>query len=124
MTAPIGPTVAKMAMLAGKSVGIVCASETYSHIIRRSMQNLELSCQNVETFLFGSSPHLESFLRHKDVLIVPNDFLLFCSRAEGDLIRQVEQLGKPVIRYDYQIDGGSFLNVQEKIESVRNEKHL
>ncbi len=124
VTAPSGPTVAKMAMLAGKSVGIVCASETYSHIIRRSMQNLELSCQNVETFLFGSSPHLESFLRHKDVLIVPNDFLLFCSRAEGDLIRQVEQLGKPVIRYDYQIDGGSFLNVQEKIESVRNEKHL
>lgn len=124
VTAPSGPTVAKMAMLAGKSVGIVCASETYSHIIRRSMQNLELSCQNVETFLFGSSPHLESFLRHKDVLIVPNDFLLFCSRAEGDLIRQAEQLGKPVIRYDYQIDGGSFLNVQEKIESVRNEKHL
>lgn len=124
VTAPSGPTVAKMAMLAGKSVGIVCASETYSHIIRRSMQNLELSCRDVETFLFGSSPHLESFLRHKDVLIVPNDFLLFCSRAEGDLIRQAEQSGKPVIRYDYQIDGGSFLNVQEKIESVRNEKHL
>lgn len=124
VTAPSGPTVAKMALLAEKSVGIVCASETYSHIIRRSMQNLELSCQDVETFLFGSSPHLESFLRHKDVLIVPNDFLLFCSRAEGDLIRQAEQTGKPVIRYDYQIDGGSFLNVQEKIESVRNEKHL
>ncbi len=124
VTAPSGPTVAKMAMLAGKSAGIVCASETYSHIIRRSMQNLELSCRDVETFLFGSSPHLESFLRHKDVLIVPNDFLLFCSRAEGDFIRQAERLGKPVIRYDYQIDGGSFLNVQEKIESIRNERHL
>ena len=69
VTAPSGPTVAKMAMLAGKSAGIVCASETYAHIIRRSMQNLELSCRDVETFLFGSSPHLESFLRHKDVSI-------------------------------------------------------
>ena len=124
VTAPSGPTVAKMAMLSQKSVGIVCASETYSHIIRNSMQNLELSCKNVETFLFGSSLHLESFLRHKDVIIIPNDFLLFCSRAEGDLIRQTEQQGKTVIRYDYQIDGGSFLSIQEKIESIRNEKYL
>ena len=63
VTAPSGPTVAKMAMISGKSVGILCASETYSHIIRRSMQNLELSCKDVETFLFGSNPHLETFLR-------------------------------------------------------------
>lgn len=124
VTAPSGPTVAKMAMIGGKSVGILCASETYSHIILRSMQNLELSCKNIETFLFGSAAHLDTFLRHKDVLIVPNDFLLFCSRTEGDLIRQADQLGKTVIRYNYQIDGGSFLNVQEKIDSIRASKYL
>ena len=122
--APSSPTVAKMAMIGGKSVGILCASETYSHIILRSMQNLELSCKNIETFLFGSAAHLDTFLRHKDVLIVPNDFLLFCSRTEGDLIRQADQLGKTVIRYNYQIDGGSFLNVQEKIDSIRASKYL
>lgn len=121
---PSSPTVAKMAMIGGKSVGILCASETYSHIILRSMQNLELSCKNIETFLFGSAAHLDTFLRHKDVLIVPNDFLLFCSRTEGDLIRQADQLGKTVIRYNYQIDGGSFLNVQEKIDSIRASKYL
>ncbi|MCI5527505.1 MAG: GntR family transcriptional regulator [Oscillospiraceae bacterium] len=124
VTAPSSPTVAKMAMIGGKSVGILCASETYSHIILRSMQNLELSCKNIETFLFGSAAHLDTFLRHKDVLIVPNDFLLFCSRTEGDLIRQADQLGKTVIRYNYQIDGGSFLNVQEKIDSIRASKYL
>ena len=124
VTAPSSPTVAKMAMIGGKSVGILCASETYSHIILRSMQNLELSCKNIETFLFGSAAHLDTFLRHKDVLIVPNDFLLFCSRTEGDLIRQADQLGKTVIRYKYQIDGGSFLNVQEKIDSIRASKYL
>jgi DNA-binding transcriptional regulator YhcF (GntR family) len=124
VTAPSSPTVAKMAMIGGKSVGILCASETYSHIILRSMQNLELSCKNIETFLFGSAAHLDTFLLHKDVLIVPNDFLLFCSRTEGDLIRQADQLGKTVIRYNYQIDGGSFLNVQEKIDSIRASKYL
>ena len=124
VTAPSSPTVAKMAMIGGKSVGILCASETYSHIILRSMQNLELSCKNIETFLFGSAAHLDTFLRHKDVLIVPNYFLLFCSRTEGDLIRQADQLGKTVIRYNYQIDGGSFLNVQEKIDSIRASKYL
>ena len=124
VTAPSSPPVAKMAMIGGKSVGILCASETYSHIILRSMQNLELSCKNIETFLFGSAAHLDTFLRHKDVLIVPNDFLLFCSRTEGDLIRQADQLGKTVIRYNYQIDGGSFLNVQEKIDSIRASKYL
>ena len=124
VTAPSSPTVAKMAMIGGKSVGILCASETYSHIILRSMQNLELSCKNIETILFGSAAHLDTFLRHKDVLIVPNDFLLICSRTEGDLIRQADQLGKTVIRYNYQIDGGSFLNVQEKIDSIRASKYL
>ncbi|MGN0625847.1 MAG: hypothetical protein ACI4I8_06235, partial [Oscillospiraceae bacterium] len=124
VTAPSSQTVAKMAMIGGKSVGILCASETYSHIIRKSMQNLELSCHDVETYLFGSALNLESFLRHKDVVIVPNDFLLFCSRNESDLIRQAGDEGKIVIRYNYQIDGGSFLNVQEKIESVRTTKYL
>lgn len=124
VTAPSSQTVAKMAMIGGKSVGILCASETYAHIIRKSMQNLELSCHDVETYLFGSALDLESFLRHKDVVIVPNDFLLFCSRNESDLIRQAGDEGKIVIRYNYQIDGGSFLNVQEKIESVRTTKYL
>lgn len=124
VTAPSSQTVAKMAMISGKSVGILCASETYSHIIRKSMQNLELSCHDVETYLFGNALDLESFLRHKDVVIVPNDFLLFCSRNESDLIRQAGDEGKIIIRYNYQIDGGSFLNVQEKIESVRTAKYL
>lgn len=124
VTAPSSQTVAKMAMIGGKSVGILCASETYSHIIRKSMQNLELSCHDVETYLFGNALDLESFLRHKDVVIVPNDFLLFCSRNESDLIRQAGDEGKIIIRYNYQIDGGSFLNVQEKIESVRTAKYL
>ena len=124
VTAPSSQTVAKMAMIGGKSVGILCASETYAHIIRISMQTLELSCHDVETYLFGSALSLESFLRHKDVVIVPNDFLLFCSRNESDLIRQAGDEGKIVIRYNYQIDGGSFLNVQEKIESVRTTKYL
>ncbi|MDD3193539.1 MAG: GntR family transcriptional regulator [Oscillospiraceae bacterium] len=124
VTAPSSPTVAKMAMISNRSVGIICASETYSHIIRKSMQSLELSCRDVETFLLGSTLDLETFLRHKDVLIVPNDFLLFCSRTQGDLIRQAGEQGKTVIRYNYQIDGGSFLNVQEKIESVRAAKYL
>ena len=124
VTAPSSPTVAKMAMIGGKTVGILCASETYAHIIRRSMQNLELPCQDTETYLFGSAMNLEAFLRHKEVLIVPNDFLLFCSRAEGDLIRQAGAQGKTVIRYNYQIDGGSFLSVQEKIELIRAAKYL
>lgn len=124
VTAPSSQTVAKMAMISGKSVGILCASETYSHIIRKSMQNLELSCHDVETYLFGNALDLESFLRHKDVVIVPNDFLLFCSRNESDLIRQAGDEGKIIIRYNYQIDGGSFLNVQEKIESARTAKYL
>ena len=124
VTAPSSQTVAKMAMIGGKSVGILCASETYSHIIRKSMQNLELSCHDVETYLFGNALDLESFLRHKDVVIVPNDFLLFCSRNESDLIRQAGDEGKIIIRYNYQIDGGSFLNVQEKIESARTAKYL
>lgn len=124
VTAPSGPTVAKMALISGKSVGIVCASETYSNIIRGSMQNLELSCKDVETYLFGSMVQLEVFLEYKDVIIVPNDYLLFCNRTEGDAIRKAEQQGKTVIRYNYQIDGGSLLNVQEKIESVQAARYL
>lgn len=124
VTTPNSATVAKMAMIGGKSIGIVCASETYSHIIRQSMQNLELSCDNVDTYLFGSTMDLEAFLRHKEVIIVPNDFLLFCSRPEGDLIQKAREQGKTVIRYNYQIDGGSFLNVQERIDSARATKNL
>lgn len=122
VTTPSSQTVARMATIGEQSVGILCASETFSHIIIRGMQSLDLPCRDVDTYYFSSAMDLESFLRHRDVLIVPNDYLLFCSRAQGDLIRRAGEEGKSIIRYNYQIDGGSFLNVQEKVESVRSAK--
>lgn len=122
VTAPSSQTVARMATIGSQSVGILCASETFSRIILRGMQSLDLPCRDVDTYYFDSSMDLEAFLRHRDVLIVPNDYLLFCSRAQGDLIRLAGEEGKSIIRYNYQIDGGSFLHVQDRVESVRSAK--
>lgn len=120
VTTPSSSTVARMALISGRSVGILCASETYSHIIHHGMQILEQPCRDAETYLFGSLRDLETFLQYKDILIVPKDFLLFCSQSEGGLIRKAADQGKLLIQYDYQIDGGSFLNVKKRIEAIRN----
>ncbi len=53
-----------------------------------------------------------------DAIIVPSNYERFSSKAEKEKIREFEQAGGKVIRFEYQMDHGSMLFAKNLIEST------
>lgn len=119
---PSRQTIAEIARVGNRRIGIFCASDTFARIILKNIQGLGLRWDDVQTQLFGSVSGAEEFLADRDVIILPHDYLMFCSHKESDLILNAKNAGKTVIRFNYQIDGGSFLHAQSKIEAIQTAK--
>ncbi|MBR7148305.1 MAG: hypothetical protein IKD13_05695 [Firmicutes bacterium] len=76
----------------------------------------------METQLFGNRDKLKMFLMDKDVIILPEGYVAFASSPEKELLAAFERNGGRLIPYDYKIDRGSFLYVEELIKKCMNKK--
>lgn len=102
-------------------IGIFCASERFANIIRKSCFTLE-GRPKPQVRLFGQAGDTAAFLAGCQTVIIPPGYSQFCSQDEGAALRRAKGEGKRVIQYGYQIDGGSFLYLEEEIERVRKAK--
>ncbi|WP_312643433.1 GntR family transcriptional regulator [Hydrogenoanaerobacterium sp.] len=120
---PTQSTVAELAKLVhGTRIGVLCASEAFAQIICKSYTTLSGGNTIIETRLFGQQENFTEFLLQQQVLIVPQDYLQFCPQHEAELVRRFQSEGNTVISYAYQIDGGSFLYLEEQIERIKKAK--
>lgn len=76
----------------------------------------------METHLFGNRDKLRLFLMDKDVIILPEGYTAFASAPEREQLAAFERNGGQLISYDYKIDRGSFLYVEELIKKCMNKK--
>lgn len=102
-------------------VGILTASDKFGRIIRRSCTALGIDGGRVDARLFGEEG-VRTFVEGHPVLILPPNYNRFCSKEEGEWVRAAARAGQTVIRYDYLVDGGSLLAIEEQIEEVRRGK--
>ncbi|MBQ8589423.1 MAG: winged helix-turn-helix transcriptional regulator [Firmicutes bacterium] len=104
------------------SVGIVAASDNFAGIIRRNCQDMGDWSKHMDTQLFGNRDKLRLFLMDKDVIILPEGYMVFASVQERELLASFERNGGQLITYDYKIDRGSYLYVEELIKRCMNKK--
>ena len=102
-------------------MGILTASDKFGRIIRRSCTALGIDGGRVDARLFGEEG-VRTFVEGHPVLILPPNYNRFCSKEEGEWVRAAARAGQTVIRYDYLVDGGSLLAIEEQIEEVRRGK--
>lgn len=115
------PTVLALARLQPDCrVGIVCASERFSGVILRAMEQF---C-NLQTppriAYFGDTAAIEALLTDTDQLILPPHYLQFCSGAEQTLISSFSERSVP-IEYQYQVERGSLLYLEEQASKIYQE---
>ena len=60
-------------------------------------------------------------LARQDGLVVPSGYLAFCSGSEVDLIQAFGHR-HPIVPYEYKIDTGSFLYLEDRVEEIRKRK--
>lgn len=120
---PTTKTVIRLAKLPDHaSVGIVAASDNFASLIRRNCQGMGAWSEHLTIQLFGNSDQLKSFLVEKNVIVVPEGYENFASAQERELLASFERNGGQLIPYDYKIDRGSFIYVEELIKRCMNQK--
>jgi len=121
---PSMDTTLKLARLPGRTEeGIICASENFAGIIRRCCSGMADWSEVMPVHLFGGSEtSLIDFLSEKDAVILPKDYEVFASPAERKLLQNFEDGGGRLIHFDYTIDRGSFLHVENLIKKIINTK--
>ena len=97
-------------------VGIWCATQTFAYIISSFLRECGVAyLPKVQLFGRGEA---EDFPQQMDVLIVPKAYFCHASAKECEAIVCFEEQGKHLILFDYQIDAGSLIRLEEAIEAV------
>lgn len=122
-TMPTTRTVIRLAKLTDdKRVGIVCVSDVFSKIVRDNCRGMGDWSEHLTTQLFGNNDKLKMFLAGKDAVILPEGYMTFANRQEISTLGGFEKNGGEIITYDYKIDKGSFLYIEEQIKKCMNRK--
>lgn len=120
---PTMGTVIKLAKLpADASVGVVCASDAFDRVVRKNCLGMGEWGRGMQTLLFGNRDKLAGFLKGKEAVILPEGYGAFASSQEKELLAAFERDGGQLILYDYEIDRGSYLYVEEQIKRCMNKK--
>ena len=102
-------------------VGIFCASDAFSQVVRTGCLGMGSWSERLTTQLMGM-PGLADFLEAQDVVIVPEGYDAFISKEERSQLAAYRESGGHVVGYDYKIDRGSFLYVEAQIKKCMNKK--
>lgn len=101
--------------------GIFCASDAFSQVVRTGCIDMGSWSERLSTQLMGM-PGLEGFLAAQELVIVPEGYDAFISKEEKAQLMAYREAGGQIVAYDYKIDRGSFLYVENQIKKCMNKK--
>ena len=102
-----------------QTVGILCESEQFLGIVRRKFEDLCLA--NRLDHLLWPCPveQIGALLAEHNVLIVPPVFPVLLNRETAPILTEFRQRGGRIISFDYQIERGSMVYVEERIKDLK-----
>lgn len=115
-------TIANIAKLkAGDNIGILCSSYRFCDLIYQASRKYVRNVTFQKPQIFSDITDLEEFLADKDAVLVPKAYEKYCSVEAAEKLCGLEKRGK-LIPCDFEMDEGSFLSMEEKLRSLREEK--
>jgi Predicted transcriptional regulators len=110
------------AMPANTTVGIICSSKQFLNIILSRLQAFDISPENVSYLLESAEANYASFIKTQDLLILPPEFE---AEKNPDFLMEIEEYIKrdgKVVRFEYQMERGSLIYIEEQISKVIDTK--
>ena len=115
-------TIANIAKLkVGDNIGILCSSYRFCDLIYQASRKYVRNVTFQKPQIFSDITDLEEFLADKDAVLVPKAYEKYCSVEAAEKLSGLEKRGK-LIPCDFEMDEGSFLSMEEKLRSLREEK--
>lgn len=98
-----------------QQVGIICQSDRFCSLVQKACKQYCILSHPPTEARFGELN--ESFFKNLSAVIVPQGYLQFASQDELDLIQKFKEKSS-VIQYEYNIQKGSLLYIEQQLEHI------
>ena len=112
---------AVMRIRPGDRVGILGSSSRFSDLVLRTCRSYAPGAVFQKPRTFGEETDIALFLQDKDIVLVPAEFERYCGSADAQKLLDFAKQ-HTLIRCSYEMDDGSFLYLEEKLRTLREEK--
>jgi len=116
---PSQETIIEMAGLSPvQRLGVVCESQNFLARVVARLKDMGLATGSVPCLFLKDENKLPAFLANLDVVFVPPGYQLQRQKENMAAVQEFTQRGGKVITFDYQIERGSLLYVEERISQL------
>ena len=115
-------TLSKVVKLqAGDNVGILSFSKGFGNLIYQSCCAYGGNVTLAQPQLFSAELDMDAFLADKNAVLVPRAYEKYCTENAVHTLQQFEKKGQ-MISCAYEMDEGSVLCIEEKLQQLRESK--
>ena len=104
-------------------VGILSGSLRYGDLLRQTCASYADRVTILEPQLLGATDGCRELLGRADAILLPEGYEKYCSQADLEEIRAFAEK-KPLLQCAYQIDEGSFMYVEDKIQRLQVKQRI
>lgn len=116
---PSQETIIEMAGLSPvQRLGVVCESQNFLARVVARLKDMGLATGSIPCLFLKDENKLPAFLANLDVVFVPPGYQLQRQKENMAAVQEFTQRGGKVITFDYQIERGSLLYVEERISQL------
>ncbi len=105
----------------GDHVGILTGSSQFGDMLYNACHSFSRNVTFSQPMQFGPELDVDAFLADKDAVLVPADYKRYCSEEICGALSRWEMKGR-LIPCAYEIDEGSALYLEEKLQQLRQSK--
>jgi DNA-binding transcriptional regulator YhcF (GntR family) len=118
----VSPSQETIISLAGikphQAIGVLCQSPQFRAIIKGKLASLLITNRTADLDWPRESDRLSGFVGDQDILIVPPDFTAMLDGTTAPVIAEFTEDGGKLIPFDYQIERGSLVYLEERIRGL------
>ena len=108
---------------ADANVGILCGSLRYGELLQKACHTYTELSRLPQPELLDETLDIRAFLKEKDAVLLPENYETYCSAKTRQLLQEFSRQ-KLLIPCSYQIDEGSFMYVEEKIQRLWSKRKI
>ncbi len=121
--APTRTSIISLARLTpAQRIGILSESKRFQAIILDHLRTFDIPASSVQTLFVSQLDRLDDFIASLDAVIVPAGYSLQKNREHLSALQAFTERGGVILPFDYQIERGSLLHVEERLRSLLDEE--
>lgn len=120
---PSQQTIVHLATIpASASICILCTSMQFLSIIRKHLVRFNIDLKNTFHVFEKDVEEMEETLENCNTLIVPPGFFVEKGAHCVEIVKRFREKGGRIINFEYQIERGSMIYIEEQISQILNKK--